>query len=185
MIIYYTKSVYINTFNELMHSDGQSMDYGEVMNAFSRLVETHFIQRCPPVDCLGATASRKSSSGTSATSSSGAPATSTPQSDQPESHPDCYKLPQINLSGKCPDVSLARVCFRKYQLAVSGNKMLTAVCMKIVCVRYTEYISMTLSLKEVRIHSDSQDLQPIRKRERAPERVNKDQWIIAGIRKKE
>ncbi|KAK2854983.1 hypothetical protein Q7C36_006852 [Tachysurus vachellii] len=80
--------------------DGQSMDYGEVMNAFSRLVETHFIQRCPPVDSLGATASRKSSSGTSATSSSGAPATSTPQSDQPESHPDCYKLPQINLSGR-------------------------------------------------------------------------------------
>ncbi|XP_027004766.1 DNA-directed RNA polymerase III subunit RPC3 isoform X2 [Tachysurus fulvidraco] len=80
--------------------DGQSMDYGEVMNAFSRLVETHFIQRCPPVDNLGTAASRKSSSGTFATSSSGAPATSTPQSDQPESHPDCYKLPQISLSGR-------------------------------------------------------------------------------------
>ncbi|KAK3551260.1 hypothetical protein QTP70_013964 [Hemibagrus guttatus] len=75
--------------------DGQRMDYSEVINAFSKLVETHFIQRCPPVDSLGATASRTSSTGTS-----DAPATTTPQSDQPESHPDCYNLPQIHLSGR-------------------------------------------------------------------------------------
>ncbi|TSR75299.1 DNA-directed RNA polymerase III subunit RPC3 [Bagarius yarrelli] len=69
--------------------DGQSMDYSEVINAFSRLVETHFLQRCPPVDSLEET----SSSGTS-----DAPASKTPQSAQPESNPDCYKLPQIHLS---------------------------------------------------------------------------------------
>ncbi|KAF5904485.1 DNA-directed RNA polymerase III subunit RPC3, partial [Clarias magur] len=74
--------------------DGQSMDYSEVINAFSRLVETHFLQRCPPVDSLG-TGSGTSSSGTSDSS-----ANATPQPAQPESHPDCYKLPQIHLSGR-------------------------------------------------------------------------------------
>ncbi|KAM9487973.1 DNA-directed RNA polymerase III subunit RPC3 [Clarias gariepinus] len=70
--------------------DGQSMDYNEVMTAFSRLVETHFLQRCPPVD----------SSGTSSSETSDSTANATPQSAQPESHPDCYKLPQIHLSGR-------------------------------------------------------------------------------------
>lgn len=75
--------------------DGQSMDYNEVINAFSNLVETHFLQRCPPVDSLGATVTTTSSSGTPESS-----ANTTPQSAQPESHPDCYKLPQIHLSGR-------------------------------------------------------------------------------------
>ncbi|XP_026795609.3 DNA-directed RNA polymerase III subunit RPC3 isoform X1 [Pangasianodon hypophthalmus] len=75
--------------------DGQSMDYSEVMNAFSRLVETHFLQRCPPVDSLGATVLRTSCPGTS-----DSPANATPQPAQPESNPDCYKVPQIHLTGR-------------------------------------------------------------------------------------
>lgn len=95
------------------------MDYSEVINAFSKLVETHFIQRCPPVDSLGATATRTSSTGTS-----DAPATTTPQSDQPESHPDCYRLPQIHLSGEC--LPFEHICCRTYQPAVICNEMLIA-----------------------------------------------------------
>lgn len=80
-----------------LHPDGQSIDYSEVINAFSHLVETHFIQRCPPVDILGATVSTASSSGTpdSSAKTAAQPAT-------PESHPDCYKLPQIHLTGERP-----------------------------------------------------------------------------------
>uniref|UniRef100_A0A672LEB5 DNA-directed RNA polymerase III subunit RPC3 n=1 Tax=Sinocyclocheilus grahami TaxID=75366 RepID=A0A672LEB5_SINGR len=33
--------------------EGQSMDYSEVVSAFSRLVETHFLQRCPPMASAG------------------------------------------------------------------------------------------------------------------------------------
>lgn len=86
---------YSSSFDEFLHPDGQSMDYNEVINAFSNLVETHFLQRCPPVDSLGATVTTTSSSGTPESS-----ANTTPQSAQPESHPDCYKLPQIHLSGE-------------------------------------------------------------------------------------
>ncbi|XP_059423533.1 DNA-directed RNA polymerase III subunit RPC3 [Carassius carassius] len=70
--------------------EGQSMDYSEVVSAFSRLVETHFLQRCPPL------ASAESSS-------SGAVNTPLPavtQHTEPEDHPECYKLPYINLTGQ-------------------------------------------------------------------------------------
>ncbi|XP_062847804.1 DNA-directed RNA polymerase III subunit RPC3 [Trichomycterus rosablanca] len=67
--------------------DGQSMDYSEVTNAFSSLVETHFVQRCPPVDSSGETTSSDSSS-------------TTTQTSQPESNSDCYKIPQVHLTGR-------------------------------------------------------------------------------------
>ncbi|KAK7147652.1 hypothetical protein R3I94_010237 [Phoxinus phoxinus] len=69
--------------------EGQSMDYSEVVSAFSQLVETHFLQRCPPVASAGP-------------SDSGAvdppPPAVTPS--EPENHPDCYRVPYINLTGK-------------------------------------------------------------------------------------
>uniref|UniRef100_A0A671MAJ3 DNA-directed RNA polymerase III subunit RPC3 n=1 Tax=Sinocyclocheilus anshuiensis TaxID=1608454 RepID=A0A671MAJ3_9TELE len=37
--------------------EGQSMDYSEVVSAFSRLVETHFLQRCPPMASAGSSSS--------------------------------------------------------------------------------------------------------------------------------
>uniref|UniRef100_A0A3B5BGP9 DNA-directed RNA polymerase III subunit RPC3 n=1 Tax=Stegastes partitus TaxID=144197 RepID=A0A3B5BGP9_9TELE len=51
--------------------EGRSMDYSEVSSTFSKLVETHFLQRCPPA----------------------APPT-------PESFPDCYKVPHVTLIGR-------------------------------------------------------------------------------------
>ncbi|TRY85596.1 hypothetical protein DNTS_010170 [Danionella cerebrum] len=54
--------------------EGQTMDYSEVVTAFSRLVETHFLQRCPPSE---------SSSG------SGDLPQAMKQPSDPESHPDC------------------------------------------------------------------------------------------------
>lgn len=79
--------------DRLTHSmeDGQSMEYSEVITAFSRLVETHFLQRCPPLDSVGTAG--KTSSG-----ASDAPAASQPA--QPESHPDCYQIPQVHLTGR-------------------------------------------------------------------------------------
>ncbi|NP_956526.1 DNA-directed RNA polymerase III subunit RPC3 [Danio rerio] len=68
--------------------EGQSMDYNEVVSAFSRLVETHFLQRCPPM----------ASAESSGTGSAETPPAVT-QPSNPESHPDCYKLPYISLSG--------------------------------------------------------------------------------------
>uniref|UniRef100_A0A672NGZ9 DNA-directed RNA polymerase III subunit RPC3 n=1 Tax=Sinocyclocheilus grahami TaxID=75366 RepID=A0A672NGZ9_SINGR len=70
--------------------EGQSMDYSEVVSVFSQLVETHFLQRCPPLASAGS-------------SSSGAVDTPLPvatQPTEPENHPDCYKLPYINLTGQ-------------------------------------------------------------------------------------
>ncbi|XP_064862570.1 DNA-directed RNA polymerase III subunit RPC3-like [Oncorhynchus nerka] len=60
--------------------EGRSMEYSEVVSAFSKLVETHFLQRCPPVAEMG----------TAATST--APPTA-------ESNPDCYTLPHVTLIG--------------------------------------------------------------------------------------
>uniref|UniRef100_A0A665TU50 DNA-directed RNA polymerase III subunit RPC3 n=1 Tax=Echeneis naucrates TaxID=173247 RepID=A0A665TU50_ECHNA len=51
--------------------EGHSMDYSEVSSAFSKLVETHFLQRCPP-----------------------------PAGPTPESFPDCYKMPHVTLVGR-------------------------------------------------------------------------------------
>uniref|UniRef100_A0A674D9D0 DNA-directed RNA polymerase III subunit RPC3 n=1 Tax=Salmo trutta TaxID=8032 RepID=A0A674D9D0_SALTR len=51
--------------------EGRSMEYSEVVSAFSKLVETHFLQRCPPVAEMGTA-----------------------------SNPDCYKLPHVTLTGR-------------------------------------------------------------------------------------
>lgn len=67
--------------------DDRSMDYSEVSSAFSKLVETHFLQRCPPVATAGETDS--SSANTPASSSS----------VSPESFPECYKVPHVTLRG--------------------------------------------------------------------------------------
>ncbi|XP_026855049.2 DNA-directed RNA polymerase III subunit RPC3 [Electrophorus electricus] len=72
--------------------DGQSTDYNDVVTAFSRLVETHFLQRCPPVD----TATSKKTVSEVPES----PASTITQPSQPENYPDCYKLPQIHLTGR-------------------------------------------------------------------------------------
>ncbi|XP_026084371.1 DNA-directed RNA polymerase III subunit RPC3-like [Carassius auratus] len=69
--------------------EGQSMDYSEVVSAFSRLVETHFLQRCPPLASAG-----------SSSSTLDTPLPAATQPTEPESHPDCYKLPYINLTGQ-------------------------------------------------------------------------------------
>ena len=76
------------------------MDYSEVSNAFSKLVETHFLQRCPPL-----AVARTKDSATPATPLTpaipGTPAT--PVSTAPpsaESFPDCYKVPHVTLIGR-------------------------------------------------------------------------------------
>ncbi|XP_030640568.1 DNA-directed RNA polymerase III subunit RPC3 [Chanos chanos] len=76
--------------------DGQSMDYAEVINSFTKLVETHFLQRCPPVVDQGTAATAEPSSAGGPDS----PAPTVTKSAQPENHPDCYKVPQIHLTGR-------------------------------------------------------------------------------------
>lgn len=89
-----TMSTTVSTVaDRLTHNmpEGQSMDYSEVVTAFSRLVETHFLQRCPPM-----LSTEPSSLGDA--NSNPPPAVTKPS--EPESHPDCYKLPYINITGK-------------------------------------------------------------------------------------
>ncbi|KAM6995061.1 DNA-directed RNA polymerase III subunit RPC3 [Tautogolabrus adspersus] len=74
--------------------DGHSMDYSEVSSAFSKLVETHFLQRCPPMAAAGKTKSTTSATpGTPAVPVSTAPPSA-------ESFPDCYKVPHVTLTGR-------------------------------------------------------------------------------------
>uniref|UniRef100_A0A673HIT9 DNA-directed RNA polymerase III subunit RPC3 n=1 Tax=Sinocyclocheilus rhinocerous TaxID=307959 RepID=A0A673HIT9_9TELE len=70
--------------------EGQSMDYSEVVSAFSRLVETHFLQRCPPM----------ASAGSSSSGAVNTPLPAVTQPTKPEDHPECYRLPYINLTGQ-------------------------------------------------------------------------------------
>lgn len=72
-------------------SDGQSMDYSEVSSAFCKLVETHFLQRCPPV--AGECKKDSAAPTTPATQASASLPT-------PESFPDCYRVPQVTLKGQ-------------------------------------------------------------------------------------
>lgn len=72
--------------------EGQSMDYGEVSSTFSKLVETHFLQRCPPVGGAG-------TSGTAPPPEAPAVAVSTAL-PTPESFPECYTIPQVTLIGR-------------------------------------------------------------------------------------
>lgn len=73
--------------------DGQCMDYSEVSSAFCKLVETHFLQRCPPVAAAG-----KADGAAPATpaTQAGAPA----PAPTPESFPDCYRVPQVTIRGQ-------------------------------------------------------------------------------------
>lgn len=77
--------------------EGRSMDYSEVSSAFSKLVETHFLQRCPPLPGAGkkdsASPATPATPGTPAAPVSTAPPT-------PESFPDCYKVPHVTLIGR-------------------------------------------------------------------------------------
>lgn len=81
--------------------DGHSMDYNEVTSAFSKLVETHFLQRCPPM-VTAATTTDTATPATPATSATpGAPATPVSTAlPTPESFPDCYKVPHVTLIGR-------------------------------------------------------------------------------------
>lgn len=74
--------------------EGRSMDYSEVSSTFSKLVETHFLQRCAPTAKAGTTDSTTPATpGTPAAPVSIAPPT-------PESFPDCYKVPHMSLIGR-------------------------------------------------------------------------------------
>ncbi|XP_045900815.1 DNA-directed RNA polymerase III subunit RPC3 isoform X1 [Micropterus dolomieu] len=77
--------------------EGHSMDYSEVSNAFSKLVETHFLQRCPPMAGAGTIAS--ATPATPATPGTPAAPVSTTL-PTPESFPDCYKVPHVTLIGR-------------------------------------------------------------------------------------
>ncbi|XP_028985109.1 DNA-directed RNA polymerase III subunit RPC3 [Betta splendens] len=70
--------------------EGCSMDYNEVSSAFSKLVETHFLQRCPP---------QKTQASDNSTTTTPSDPVSTTQST-PESFPDCYKVPHVTLVGR-------------------------------------------------------------------------------------
>lgn len=80
--------------------EGRSMDYSEVSSAFSKLVETHFLQRCPPLVGAGATGGTTPATPTAlATPGTPAAAVSTAP-PTPESFPDCYKVPHMTLIGR-------------------------------------------------------------------------------------
>ncbi|KAJ8354840.1 hypothetical protein SKAU_G00224070 [Synaphobranchus kaupii] len=70
--------------------EGRSMEYTEVVSAFSKLVETHFLQRCPPVADLG----------TAPPAPQGPGAATAPAPSLADSHPDRYTLPPIKLTGR-------------------------------------------------------------------------------------
>lgn len=76
------------------------MEYSEVSSAFSKLVETHFLQRCPPL--AGAATKDSATPGTPATpATSGTPAAPVSTAPPtPESFPDCYKVPHVTLTGR-------------------------------------------------------------------------------------
>ncbi|XP_041843125.1 DNA-directed RNA polymerase III subunit RPC3 isoform X2 [Melanotaenia boesemani] len=76
--------------------EGHSVDYSEVSSSFSKLVETHFLQRCPPLGGAKTTESTASSA-TSAAPATPAASVTLPT---PESFPDCYKVPHVTLVGR-------------------------------------------------------------------------------------
>uniref|UniRef100_UPI003AAADA91 DNA-directed RNA polymerase III subunit RPC3 n=1 Tax=Centroberyx gerrardi TaxID=166262 RepID=UPI003AAADA91 len=87
--------------DRLTHSmeEGRSMEYSEVSSAFSNLVETHFLQRCPPVaEAAPADSTAPAAPGTSSTPA--APANAAPPPPTPESFTDCYKVPHVTLIGR-------------------------------------------------------------------------------------
>lgn len=90
-------SRFTTAFLFLVVPDGRSMDYNDVSNSFSNLVETHFLQRCPPPPRAG-----PKESATPAPPP--VPGTPTPPISTTlptaESFPDCYKVPHVTLIGR-------------------------------------------------------------------------------------
>ncbi|XP_008278927.1 DNA-directed RNA polymerase III subunit RPC3 [Stegastes partitus] len=78
--------------------EGRSMDYSEVSSTFSKLVETHFLQRCPPPAAAGAADKAAPAQTPAAPGAPAAPASAAPPT--PESFPDCYKVPHVTLIGR-------------------------------------------------------------------------------------
>uniref|UniRef100_A0A8B9GVQ3 DNA-directed RNA polymerase III subunit RPC3 n=1 Tax=Astyanax mexicanus TaxID=7994 RepID=A0A8B9GVQ3_ASTMX len=123
--------------DRLTHSmeDGQSMEYSEVITAFTRLVETHFLQRCPPVDSMGTAG--KASSGSS-------DASAVPQPARPETHPDCYLIPQV-----CGDEGIFwQVNFERFHLHFRHQSIISAVASKLDPTS-SEIVRTMLRLSEV------------------------------------
>ncbi|XP_030248310.1 DNA-directed RNA polymerase III subunit RPC3 [Sparus aurata] len=80
--------------------EGRSMDYSEVSSAFSKLVETHFLQRCPPM-AAAATKNGAASATPATPATPGTPAAPVSTTlPTPESFPDCYRVPHVTLIGK-------------------------------------------------------------------------------------
>lgn len=75
------------------------MDYNEVTSAFSKLVETHFLQRCPPMAAAAAKTTDTATPATPATPGTPAAPVSTALPTA-ESFPDCYKVPHVSLIGR-------------------------------------------------------------------------------------
>ncbi|XP_043972736.1 DNA-directed RNA polymerase III subunit RPC3 [Gambusia affinis] len=78
--------------------EGHSMDYSEVSSTFSKLVETHFLQRCPPVGGAGTSGSTAPSAAPAAAAAPAAPVSVAPPT--PESFPECYSVPHVSLIGR-------------------------------------------------------------------------------------
>lgn len=78
--------------------EGSSMDYSEVSSAFSKLVETHFLQRCPQMAGTGTAGSATQATPATPATPGAAPVSS--DLPTPESFPDCYKVPQVTLIGR-------------------------------------------------------------------------------------
>lgn len=77
------------------------MDYSEVSSAFFKLVETHFLQRCPPLEGAGATESSTEAPGLTPAAPGLTPAASVSTTlPTPESFADCYKVPHVTLTGR-------------------------------------------------------------------------------------
>uniref|UniRef100_A0A3B3Z438 DNA-directed RNA polymerase III subunit RPC3 n=1 Tax=Poecilia mexicana TaxID=48701 RepID=A0A3B3Z438_9TELE len=79
--------------------EGHSMDYSEVSSTFSKLVETHFLQRCPPVGGAGTSGSAAPAAATSAAAAAPAAAVGVAP-PTPESFPECYSVPHVSLIGR-------------------------------------------------------------------------------------
>ncbi|XP_023186805.1 DNA-directed RNA polymerase III subunit RPC3 isoform X2 [Xiphophorus maculatus] len=78
--------------------EGHSMDYREVSSAFSKLVETHFLQRCPPVGGAGTSGTTAPAAAPAAAATPAAAVSVAPPT--PESFPECYSVPHVSLIGR-------------------------------------------------------------------------------------
>ncbi|XP_063341226.1 DNA-directed RNA polymerase III subunit RPC3 [Pelmatolapia mariae] len=79
-------------------AEGRTMDYSEVSSTFSKLVETHFLQRCPPLPRVGNKDSSAPSETPATPGTPAAPVNTAPPT--PESFPECYKVPSVTLIGR-------------------------------------------------------------------------------------